>query len=194
MTVGDRAGPDVLRTWVWVLVMSIAWWNAGRDVLAGGAAHAPAATTPAAVAVAFALAKLTGHLIEAAVYRAWWRLRAVRVSYLDLLAAVVSLSLFDLLGLAVRARAAGAAWLPWIVGPRAAGVAGAGEAGLAVAFSALGLLTLLRLAGTALVQRRLSGRGLGESIALTLGLWLATRLAVWWTVDLLRGRSPVPLG
>jgi hypothetical protein len=192
MTVGNRVGPDALRTWVWVLVMSIAWWNAGRDVLAGAAAHAPATAAPPAMAVAFALAKLGGHLIEAAAYRAWWTLRAVRVRYLDLLAAVVSLSLLDLLGLALRSRASGAAWLPWVVGPRAGGIAGAG--GLGVAFGALGLLTLLRLAGTAYVQRRLSGRGLTESFALTLGLWLATRLAVWWAVDLLRGRSPVPLG
>jgi hypothetical protein len=53
------------------------------------------------------------------------------------------------------------------------------------------LLTLARIAITAWLQSVGTGRRLRGPLLVTSLAWLATRVALWWAMDLFRGMSPL---
>jgi len=78
-----------------------------------------------------------------------------------------------------------------LAGPRALRAPGA-EHGLAAAFAAVGLLALARVVLSAWLQARAARASFTTALRLVLALWIVSRLAVWWMIDLLQGRSFQP--
>lgn len=193
-----RAVPDerrMQRMNVFLFLVALAsWWEVGcqqgRDLGAGPHLNLAVAAT------LMVLARLAASAVEALAYVLWWRTRGARLPYLRFLVALVGLSLVDrlalsLVALAGRAPALGP-WLAPVAGlqllkDRLPGV----EPVLWVAFGSLGLLTLARIALTAWLQSAGTGRRLRGPLFVTTLAWLATRVALWWTMDLSRGLSPL---
>lgn len=80
---------------------------------------------------------------------------------------------------------------PWPV--LLAGVRAAAEPGnpgaLLQAFASFGLLTLVRLALAAHAHATAARTNWRHAALVVLGLYLASRCAMWWTLDLMRGHS-----
>lgn len=151
----------------------------------------------AVAAALMAAAHLVAGAIEASAYVLWWRTRGARLAWTPFFVALVALSLVDrcaasLAALAQRAPAL-APWLAPLAGPQLVrGSLPGVEPGLWAGFGGLGLLTLARLGATAWLQAAGTGRRLRAALAVTALVWLVTRVAVWWSVDLVRGMSPLP--
>jgi hypothetical protein len=143
------------------------------------------------------VAHLGANAIEASTYVLGWRACGVRLPWSPFFVGLVALSLVDGVAANLAGLAEGSPWLaPWLAtlaGPQLVreGLPGVGT-GLWAAFGGLGLLTLARITATAWLQAAGTGRRLRTAFAVTALTWLATRVAVWWTVDLVRGRSPLP--
>lgn len=176
------------------LVALASWWQLG--LRQGGELGAGQPLNLTIAATIMVLARLAASAVEALAYTLWWRTRGARLPYVRFLVALVALSLVDrfaqsLIALGGRAPAL-APWLAPVAGlqllkDRLPGV----EPALWVAFGSLGLLTLARIAITAWLQSVATGRRLRWPLLVTAGAWLATRVALWWTMDLFRGASPV---
>ena len=197
-TLSARAVPDdrrMHRMNVFLSLVALAsWWEAGYRQ--GGDLAAGQHLNLVIAATLMVLARLSASAIEALAYALWWRTRGARLPYRRFLVALVALSLVDrfaqgLVALAARTPA---------LAPGLAPVAGlqllrdrlpGAEPGLWVAFGSLGLLTLARIAITAWLQSAGTGRRLRGPLLVTTLAWLATRVALWWTMDLFRGMSPV---
>jgi len=193
------AGPEGAR-WrrgvaLFCLLAIASWWELGwRQGSVLAASRHVSLALPAALMVA---AHLAASAIEASAYVLWWRTRGARLPWRPFFAGLVALSLVDrcaasLASLAERAPAL-VPYLAPLVGPqlwrtRPPGV----EPGLWAAFGGLGLLTLARIGATAWLQSAGTGRRWRVAIVVTAITWLASRVAVWWAVDLVRGRSPLP--
>jgi hypothetical protein len=193
-------GAEPTRRWprpvglaLWLGFVVLIW----HDVLSRDTAATFGDDVPAGAIRAIVLATLAGRLVaqavEAGFYAATWRMFAKPIRFGEIYVAVVSLSLLDALASTlIRAPfAAGAPWLALLAGPRALADPGAGTEGLGLALGSFGLLALARVAGTAWAQRR-GGAPWRGALGLTFAVWLAGRLATWWTADLLRGMSTLP--
>jgi len=172
------------------------WWGELRAQLAAlpesAAAHGVGAMAAAAVA-----ARIPSVLSEAALYTLWWKVRGLRLPYWRFVCCVATFSTIDLLGFTIRRAAADAPEAlrlaaAVLAGPASMDASAAPASGVAAAFGNLGLLTLLRMAVTAWAQARGIGRPLAGPLLVTAVAWLFTRLVAWWSVDLLRGLSPIP--
>jgi hypothetical protein len=166
-------------------------WRLGVDLAAGRHVHL------AVTAALMAVAHLAGNGLEASAYVLWWRAHGARLPWGWFFVALVALSLVDRCAVALadaaRRAPALASWLAPLVGPellraRVFRV----EPGAWAAFGGLGLLALARIGATACLQAALTGRRVREALAVTMLAWLGTRVALWWIVDLVRGRSPLP--
>ena len=193
-----RTAPDHCRMHrmnVFLFLIALgSWWELG--LRQGGELGAGQRLNLTVAATIMVLARLAASAVEALAYTLWWRTHGARLPYLRFLVALVALSLVDrfaqsLIALAGRAPAL----TPWL-----APVAGlqllkdrlpAVEPVLWVAFGSLGLLTLARIVITAWLQSVGTGRGLRGPLLVTTLAWLATRVALWWTMDLFRGMSPL---
>lgn len=172
------------------------WWAetlAQIEALAGEAPSMNAGALAAASLAGRALAVLS----EAALYLLWWRSRRLELPYWRFVCWVAALSTVDLLGFSLRRaveqapdaiRMLGAV----LAGPSALDPAPGSGAGSVAAFGNLGLLTLARVTLTGWAQARGIGRPLTGPLVLTAVAWLVTRLLGWWSVDLVRGLSPLP--
>ena len=180
---------------VFLFVVALAsWWELGYRQ--GADAGAGRSLNPAIAAAIMVLARLAVSAVEALAYTLWWRTRGARLPYARFLMALVALSLVDRFteGLAVLAGRAPAlaGWLAPLAGLQLLRDRWPGaEPGLWVAFGSLGLLTLARLTITAWLQSAAIGRRLRGALLVTALAWLATRIALWWTADLVRGMSPL---
>ena len=155
-------------------------------------ARAGHTANPWLVACAGLAAQLAFTAGEAAAAAAAWRLIGHRARWSVLAPRLLVASAAETLAASI---AAGRAHLPHglalaLAGPRAG--AAAPPHGLAAAFAAVGLLALVRLLLSAWLQARAARASLASAIVLVLTLWLGSRLAVWWTFDLLQGRSFQP--
>ena len=181
----------------WYAGVAWCWWAETRGQLltaAGAGALAGATSSPEVMASAALLARLLAALSEAGVYTLWWRSRGARLPYWRFLCWIVGLSIADLLGFALRRAVADASDVARAVCAVLAGPAAlesGAASGAATAFGGLGVLTLLRVGMTGWAQARGVGRPLAGPLVLTASAWLLTRLAGWWSFDLLRGLSPV---
>ncbi len=193
-----RTAPDPRRMHrmnVFLFVVALAsWWELGlrqgRELGAGQHLNL------AVAAGIMVLARLAASAVEALAYTLWWRTRGARLPYVRFFVALVALSLVDRFAqslVALAGRSPGLApWLAPVAGlqlvrERLPGL----EPALWVAFGGLGLLTLTRLAITAWLQATGAGRRLRETLLVTAVAWLATRVALWWAMDLFRGMSPL---
>ena len=127
----------------------------------------------------------------------WRRMRGARLGFTRLFEGLVSISVLDLVaaGLA-RLGESHPGWiasaLEIFVGFGAIrGDEPVTGSGLRVAFGSLGLLCVARLFATAAIQRQGTHRGLAAPFALTVAVWLVCRVFLWWSIDLLRGISPL---
>jgi hypothetical protein len=171
------------------------WW---REILAQCDAAATSVTlgTPASLAWLGLGARALATLSEAGIYVLWWKGRGARLAYWRLAAWIAMLSAADLFGFALGRAAEGAPTLVRIsctvlAGPLAWGGTPTVESGTMAAFGNCGVLTLVRVTMTAWAQARGVGRPLRGPLMLTVAAWLVTRLATWWSFDLVRGMSPV---
>jgi hypothetical protein len=193
-----RAAPDhrrMQRMNVFLFLVALAsWWEAGYRQ--GSELGAGQHLNLAVAATIMVLARLLASAVEALAYSLWWRTRGARLPYLRFLVALVALSLVDRLALSLAVLAGRApALAPWLaplaglqlLRDRLPGV----EPVLWVAFGSLGLLTLSRIALTAWLQSAGTGCRLRGPLLVTTLAWLATRVALWWTMDLSRGMSPL---
>jgi len=185
------AAVPLLYAWI-----AWSWWGEVRlQLLAlpeGVGTHGAGAMAAAAVAT-----RIPGVLTEAGLYALWWKLRGLRLPYWRFVCWVATLSTLDLLGFSVRRAAEDAPRFLHALGVALAGTgvpegAASHATGTAAAFGNSGLLTLLRVIMTAWAEARGIGRPLGGPLLVTSAAWLVTRLIAWWSVDLLRGMSPVP--
>lgn len=177
----------------WYAFLALLWAEAVGRQLAGQETAAQLGDRAWIVVLFGLLGRFAASLIEAGFYRAWWRgVRGVSIPFWALFNWIVTLSALDLLaeGLTRQARNV-PALAPWIA--PLTGVAALDPAplagGMAAAFGGIGLLALARVVTTAAVQRALLGTSWMQPLAITLGAWCATRLVVWWGVDLVVGRS-----
>jgi hypothetical protein len=170
------------------------WWAETRAQIEALSAEATATGALAAASVA---GRALAVLSEAACYALWWRSRRLRLPFWRFTCWVATLSALDLLGFSLRrvvedgpeaVRVLGAA----LAGPAALGPAAGPPTGSVAAFGSLGLLTLARVGLTAWAQARGLGRPFAGPLTLTTIAWLLTRLIGWWSVDLVRGLSPLP--
>jgi hypothetical protein len=183
----------------WYAGLGAWWWQVFTSELAlSGDGARPLVPAAPALAASLALAgKLGGWLIEAGCYGLFWRSRGLRLPFWRFLCVLLSASVADLVSSALLALARDhpgpmAHWLWPIAGPQLLEGTPFGEPGsLRAAFGTAGLLTGVRILVTAHAQARALAVPLGGALALTLGAWLSTRIALLWTMDLLTGMSPV---
>jgi hypothetical protein len=84
------------------------------------------------------------------------------------------------------------AWLVWLAGLHlASGTPFQDSSAVRAGFGSVSLLTAARIVITASGQAQGTHRPLLEAIGWTLLVWLLTRLAVMWSIDLIRGMSPL---
>ena len=185
---GHTADLDSARTRVTALLVATMW----LEVLYGSAAAAHS-SSPWIVALVGLASQLAFTAAEAAAAVACWRALGRRVRWSAIAPRLLVASSAETLAVSI---AAGRAHLPrgWalaLAGPRAAEPAGPPH-GIAAAFAAVGALALVRLLLSAWLQARAARASFVVAMALVLAMWLVSRLAVWWTFDLLQGRSFQP--
>jgi len=180
---------------LWIVAVLMTWWTTDRRLLPPSFASSGPWSGPALVA---ALTRLALFSLEALVYVSAWRALGVRLRWFPLALWVLSFSMFDALAARVAelGRLHPGAWgdaARWLAGPAAVdGAAGSASPGARAAFGSVGLLDAARIAAWCEVQRRASRRPWTQAWTLTLGLWAASRVVLWWGLDLLRGRSLLP--
>lgn len=177
------------------LWLAWSWWLETRTQLEA-LAGMEGGFDPGGAAAAAVAGRIPAVLAEAAVYRLWWRARGRHLPFWRFTCWVALLSGLDLLGFSLRRALEGASEPGRVVaavlaGPGSAAMAEA-HTGLAAAFGNFGALTLVRVVMTAWAQARGIGSPLAVPLLLTSAAWLLTRLIAWWSVDLMRGLSPVP--
>jgi hypothetical protein len=177
----------------WFAWVGWSWWDETNETLREAQAGIAAAASSEAIALAALGARLVALLGEAGFYALWWRARATPLPYWRFFAWIATLSLADLIASGVRQAAPGA---PRSVQPLLTALAGTGltpaESGWGVAFGTVGLLALFRLAATGCVAARGTGRSPAGPVLLVAAAWLLTRIATWWSFDLVKGVSPLP--
>jgi len=176
------------RLRVTALLVATMWF----DVLYG-TAQASRTHAPWLVALVGLVSQLAFTAAEAAVAAAGWQTLGHSVRWSALAPRLLVASSAETLAVSI---AAGQAHLPraWalaLAGPRALAQARAPH-GLGAAFAATGLLALVRMAFSAGLQARAARASFAAASAVVLAMWLVSRLAVWWTFDLLQGRSFQP--
>lgn len=180
----------------WYAGLAWGWWRVFSSELASSPPAPASVMPPAALAAGMAvLGKLLGHLSEAGFYALLWRARGARLPFWRFLAVVVSSSVADQLAytLAGASDVGGVpAWRIWIAGLHlAGGTVFHDSPAVRAGFGSLGLLTATRIGITAAAQARALNRGFAEALGSTVAVWVLTRLAILWGVDLMRGMSPV---
>lgn len=148
----------------------------------------PQHVLPPLAAASGVLTQLCFSALEAFLYARVWRATGRRLPWLRTAGALFVISTLEAFALFLLHRP-DAPSFAWLVGARASWPGGIGTSGLARALGAVGVLALIRVALTAHVQARGTGARLSHALAVTLLGWLGSRLLLWWTADLLRGRS-----
>ena len=185
-----RAGLPLLYLW-----LAWSWWFEIRLQVAALAASAPTLDADAIAAMGLA-ARLLATLSEAGIYTLWWRSRGLRLPYWRFQGWVAALSAADLVGYSLRRVAEeapdAARWMIAVLAGPGALESSPGAPGGMAGFGSLGILTVTRVVMTAWAQAHGIGRPLLGPLFLTASAWLATRLIGWWSVDLMKGMSPIP--
>ena len=191
---------ETLRAWGFAWLAAAIWF----EVLWRAAELAPPARLSTAMAAAVGLATQVAFVaVEASLGTAAWAVLGRRVRWRSLAPALLTASVAEAVAVWV---VSGASRLPEPVRVLLVGARGAleptSESSLSRAFAGFGLLAILRLllttcahadalkacAGPQLSHRR----RWQDAVLLVLAFYGASRLALWWGLDLLRGRSFEP--
>jgi hypothetical protein len=181
----------------WYAGLAAGWWHASTQDLAV-AERSGASGSSLALVLALA-GKLTAWLTESAFYHSFWKARGRRLPFWRFFCVVASASTADLLARVIaesihRHLALGPS-LAWVAGAQLAkGPAWLSTPALRTMFGTLGLLTVVRLSMTAQAQRAALGLSFARALAWTAFFWLLTRIALFFTFDLMTGMSPLPQG
>lgn len=178
--------------WLGALFVAVLWWQS----LWAGAAHMPALGLPMFAATALGMAfVLLAAAAEAAIACGLWRVLGHEPDWGGVTLRVFGASVPEAFAAGVLA---GTPQLPepwpvWLCGVRA-GVGWLPGSGVAFAFAAFGLLTVLRLVLSAHAQARLARTRFAHGMLVVLALYLVSRLIMLWSFDLMHGRSLEPWG
>ena len=191
---------EELRAWLFALFAAGIWF----EVLWRAAEVAPPAQLTTAMAASVGLAtQLVFVAIEASLGSAAWAALGRRVRWRALALALLTASVAEAVAVWV---VSGAGGLPETMRVLLAGARGAlepaSESVLSRAFAGFGILALLRLLLSTCAHADslracpgplLSNRRPWQDAALlVIAFYAASRLAIWWGLDLLRGRSFEP--
>lgn len=173
--------------WIFAVLTAVFWY----EVLWLGAVGSDAYTVhPALVAAAGLVAQVGFTAVEASLGVATWSVFGARVCWSALMPRLLAVSAAEAAAVAIAAQrpALDPPWALLLAGTRAVPQTSPPEP-FAQAFAAFGLLAFARLAlavqahaSTARVDWRRAG-------LVVLGFYLASRCAMWWTLDLMRGHS-----
>lgn len=187
--------PRFWPVWLWPV---LAWlpldaWHSrfARELPLAAAALERTRVTPEHLAWVATAAVAVAALAEAALYGMLWAARGRRLPLAAAFVAVLQAGVLDLVALRVL-EISGDGPSPWaaaLAGARALRPGDRAGSAAAVAFGSAGLLALARLAIFAGLQAGLVRCRFREAFALTCAVWLASRAAQWWLVDLLAGRG-----
>ena len=173
--------------WLFAALTTCFWfevlWRAARD--------AGDLSMPPALAAAVGLAtQLAFSAFEASLGVAVWGSFGERVSWSRLMAALLTVSSTEAAAVAITSGhpALPAPWPVLLAGPRAAPHAGPAGVGTQV-FAALGALTLVRLAFATHAHAAAARTSWRRAALVVITFYLASRCAMWWSLDLMRGHS-----
>jgi hypothetical protein len=188
--------PWMYASWTLPFMLLYVEWSWWKIFVSELESTPTALSVPVPAAAAMSLGgKLLAHASEAGLYVLLWRVRGARLPYWRFLVYIIVASLADQFAwsLAEPFKAGGAPlWRIALAGLHlASGTPFHDSASIRAAFGSIGLLTAARIGVTAAPQSRATGRPFVEALAWTVGIWLLTRIAVWWAFDLLRGMSPL---
>lgn len=176
-----------LRAWLVAILAASLWF----EVLLDAARHASGLPLAPWLAAAAGLAtQLAFTAAEAGVATLAWRVAGERVRWRALAPRLLAVSSAEAFAVAVAAghTAIPSVLAPWLAGPRAAG-GPPPASGLVFAFAAFGALTAARMLLSAHAQAGVARVSFARGLVLVLALYLATRLVMWWSFDLMQGRS-----
>lgn len=189
----DReARPLFWPVWLWPL---LAWapLDAWHQRLARDWAKLDSALIERAPAPAEVMAWIaTGGVLlaaagEAAFYGMLWAARGRKLPFLATTVAVLQAGVLELLALRLIESPVPAPWAAILAGPRA--TAGGAAGALVTAFGSAGVLALARCVLIAGLQAGLLRRRWREVFVIVCAAWLASHVALWWGIELFRGRS-----
>ena len=166
------------------------------DILHDAARHATGTSLPPWLAALAGLAtQLAFTAIEAALAVAAWRAAGVRIEWRALAPRLLAVSSAEAVAVAI---AAGRSTLTPALTVGLAGVrASSGftpRSGPEFAFAAFGALALVRLLLSAHAQARVARASYPRALLVVAAFYLATRLVMWWSFELMQGRSFQSLG
>ena len=170
--------------------LGYAWWQVSIEQLKGAVLAGSGLPLPVAGVLTLG-SRLAGWLLECAYYAAWWRWRGHALPYWRFYHWIAALSTVDLLAEAIRhapaSSSAASVTKAWLLGP---GFAAGPDASIwAAAFGGAGILTLLRLALVARIQQQALALPWKRPALLVAVTWVAGRLVLAWSRDLLSGPS-----
>jgi hypothetical protein len=187
-----RARHREASAWGIALLVATMWF----DVLYSAALHAGAMTLPPWLAALAGVVTQLGFTAGESWFAAHaWRATGASASWRELAPRLLSVSSVEALAatIATGHRTVPVTLAVWLAGARARGDGPPGS-GLAFAFAALGVLTVVRLLLSAHAQAAVARASFVRALVVVLTLYLATRLVMWWSFDLLQGRSFQPWG
>lgn len=173
--------------WLFAALTAAFWF----EVLWLGAIGSDAASMPPALAAAAGLgAQLAFTALEASLGVATWGVLGRRVAWSALSARLLTASAAEAAAVAIASGrpALAAPWGLLLAGARANPHAMPQDA-LAQSFATFGLLTVVRLALATHVHATAARVDRRRAALVVLGFYLASRCAMWWTLDLMRGHS-----
>jgi hypothetical protein len=200
---GVREAPWGMAPWfqpIGYAYVALGWWQVARAEVSGLEQATSAVTAPGLATLATLAGRFGGFLLETAFYHLFWKSRGRRLAFWRFFSVVVLASMSDLLAQAMSDFARrhpghlAACLVPFAGLHLASGTIFHSEAAVRAAWGSVGLLTALRLTLTARGQAQAIGVRLRTTLIGTGAVWLATRIMILWTVDLLKGMSPLPGG
>jgi hypothetical protein len=182
-----RTPVDSARAWGFALLAAFIWF----EVLRLAARSAPAGSpSPPVAATAGLAAQLAFTAVEASLGVAAWGALGRRARWSALAPALLVASVAEAAAVALAAGQPPLAE-PWgvLLAGRRAGPGPVPAEALGRAFTCFGALTLLRFSLAAHAHAAAARVRWRHAAVLVLGFYLASRLVVWWSLDLLQGRS-----
>ena len=173
--------------WLFASISATAWYY----LLARTTADSSPLPVPSSVIAGIGLAsQVLFTALEALLGVAVWAAMGVRVRWSELMPLLLTVSGLEALSVAV---ASGrfelpAPWPVLLAGTRAGSSSGTPSVG-AETFAAFGALTLARLAFAAQAHAVAARVRWRRAACVVLVFYLASRCAVWWSLDLMRGHS-----
>jgi hypothetical protein len=182
--------------WLFAALTATVWF----EVLRAAATTSDHTMPPLAAALAGLASQLAFTALEASLAVATWGVMGTRVHWSALAPRLLTVSAAEAFAVAVAAGqpALPPPWPVLLAGSRAGPEGGAsGDGGVFLqAFAAFGVLTLVRMALAGFAHARAARVPWARAMLVVVGFYLASRCAMWWTLDLMRGHSfedpPIP--